>query len=194
MINLEARKSIFKNYLAMGDIARQLDFINQYTTEIKLKYRYPCENCNSERKMRVLNNAFCFQVDKKKIRVCKQFFKTTLDINDRVIKTVTDKTNLDGFVFEGLRGKHNNRYNMSEETDTVRKFISAIPRVESHYLRPQTTREFIEGGKTLTQLYDDYFLRQRRIDVKFVFLMKIVLQQRKLKCKKVMIITIKRKK
>lgn len=155
-INSEARKAIFSNYWAMGDVTRQRDFINQCTTLIKPKYRYPCENCNSERKMRALNNAFYFVVDNKKIRVCKKFFKSTLDINDRVIKTVRDKTNLDGFVTEDLRGKHNNRYKKSEETDTVRKFISAIPRVESHYLRAQTTREFIEGGKTLTQLYDDY--------------------------------------
>ena len=35
-------------------------------------------------------------------------------------------------------------------------FINAIPRIESHYLRSQTTREYVDGGKTLSDIYRDY--------------------------------------
>lgn len=38
----------------------------------------------------------------------------------------------------------------------MRKHIDSIPRIESHYLRTQTTREFIEGGKTIADLHRDY--------------------------------------
>lgn len=38
----------------------------------------------------------------------------------------------------------------------LRQFINNIPRVDSHYLRAQTTREYIESGKSLTDLYMDY--------------------------------------
>lgn len=38
----------------------------------------------------------------------------------------------------------------------MKKHIDSIPRIESHYLRAQTTREFIEGGKTIADLHRNY--------------------------------------
>lgn len=43
-----------------------------------------------------------------------------------------------------------------EVYEGVKKFISAIPRVESHYLRAQTSREYIQCDKSLADLYRDY--------------------------------------
>lgn len=40
--------------------------------------------------------------------------------------------------------------------DGVRNHIKSIPRIESHYLRAQTTKEFIDGGKTIADLHRDY--------------------------------------
>ena len=40
--------------------------------------------------------------------------------------------------------------------DGVIDHINTIPRIESHYLRAQSTREFIEGGKSLADLHRDY--------------------------------------
>ncbi|CAG9763508.1 unnamed protein product [Ceutorhynchus assimilis] len=55
------------------------------------------------------------------------------------------------------RGKHGKQLVLAPEIkDSVRRFISAIPTIESHYLRAQTTREYIEGGKSLADLYRDY--------------------------------------
>lgn len=38
----------------------------------------------------------------------------------------------------------------------VRNHIKQIPRIESHYLRQQTSKEFIEGSKTIAELHRDY--------------------------------------
>ncbi|CAG4912168.1 unnamed protein product [Colias eurytheme] len=40
--------------------------------------------------------------------------------------------------------------------EDVKKDINSISRIESHYLCKQTTREFVDGGKTLTDIYTDY--------------------------------------
>lgn len=43
---------------------------------------------------------------------------------------------------------------ISDELKTdVRKHIESIPRIESHYLRAQTTREYIAGGYSLSSLW-----------------------------------------
>jgi len=47
----------------------------------------------------------------------------------------------------------------------VRQHIDYITRIESHYLRAQTTREYIAGGYSLSILrsdYRDYFITAGR--------------------------------
>ncbi|KAJ8948808.1 hypothetical protein NQ314_008343 [Rhamnusium bicolor] len=80
----------------------------------------------------------------------------TLDINDRPIRTVISKLN-EEFLQEYLRGKHGHHSKVHPAIkDGVVAHINAIPRVDSHYLRAQTTWKFIEGGKSLADLHRDY--------------------------------------
>lgn len=104
-----------------------------------------------------MKHAFYFTIDGQKQKVCKVFLKNTLDINDRTVRAVTEKINPVGIVEPDLRGKHENHGQIPAELlDGVRNHIKSIPRIESHRLRKQTTREYIEGGKNITDLYNDY--------------------------------------
>ncbi|KAJ8915389.1 hypothetical protein NQ315_008276 [Exocentrus adspersus] len=147
------RLLLFNEYYGLSSINRKRDFLSKNMDLINPKYRY--QRNESHRR---LNYAFSFpSSDGKKTRVCKTFFKSTLDINDRTILTVRNKTNSCGIVSEDMRGKHANHKRISNEIkDGVRNHIKSIPRIESHYLRAQTTKEFIDGGKTIADLHRDY--------------------------------------
>lgn len=41
-------------------------------------------------------------------------------------------------------------------TESVRNHINSISRIERHYLRANTTREYIDGGLTIAHLHRDY--------------------------------------
>lgn len=151
------RQGLFETYWALGNITRQRDFIHSCTEIINRKSLRQCDTCCTQEKMRANNYAFYFNIDLTKVRVCKEFFKATLDINDRVINTVRSKTTANGFVAEDLRGKHS-KPKLTEASEYVREFINSIPRIESHYLRAQTSREYIEGSRTLSEIYNDYKL------------------------------------
>lgn len=145
------RLEIFSKYWSLDGLKSQRDFISRSITDVIPQYQYKKEGSR-----RQCNHAFHFVIYGVKIRVCKFFFKATLDINDRPIRTVLAKLN-EGFLQEDLRGKHRNH----PKVDTVIKdgviaHINTIPRIDSHYLRAQTTREFIEGGKSLADLHRDY--------------------------------------
>ena len=56
---------------------------------IQPKYQYV--RVGGIRKKRNNNIAFYFRLNDQKVRVCKLFFKNTLDINDRPIQTVQEK-------------------------------------------------------------------------------------------------------
>lgn len=65
--------------------------------------------------------------------MCKQFFKATLDINDRPIRTALMKKNDTGFIAGDMRGKHGKQPTVDPEIkESVRRFINSIPRIESH--------------------------------------------------------------
>lgn len=83
---------------------------------------------------------------------------TTLDINDRVVRTVFAKTE-SGFMEKDMRGRHGNHRSLADSVkQSVRDHINLIPRMESHYVRQNTKREFIDGGKCLTELHADYYI------------------------------------
>lgn len=155
-INEEHREKFFSEYWALGDINRQRNFINCHAETVEPKYQY--KKINSTRSN---NLQYFFNVlgkNTSKIRVCKKFFKSTLNINDTNITTARKKINELGSTEKDKRGKHvENKKAVSEEDKiVVRNHINSYPRIESHYLRSQTKREFIDGSLTLSEMYSMY--------------------------------------
>lgn len=167
-ISQEKRKTVFKDYWNTGSLALQRAFIAKHITEIKPKYQYKRIDSNRKNK-----HAFYLTIDRQKYRVCKIFFTNTLGINDRPIRTVIEKMNNSGIVDAELRGKQKRHGNISVDLlNGVRNHIKSIPRIESHYIRKQSSREFIEGGKNVTDLYRDYQEECAKKGISFVKLHK----------------------
>ncbi|XP_057662714.1 uncharacterized protein LOC130897815 [Diorhabda carinulata] len=125
-IKEEVRQQLFSGFWSLGDVQRQREFIVSYSDEIKPKYRY-----SSTQNFRAMNRAFYFDVHNVRMRVCKQFFMATLDINARTIQTAFSKKSSTGFVAEDRRGKHNNHPTVDPEIkESVPQFINSIPRNE----------------------------------------------------------------
>lgn len=152
VISQEERQEIFNNFWKLGDLGRQRDFIAHHMQIINPEYRYVKQDST-----RRLNNAFHFDVNNKRIRVCKTFFKNTIDITDRPIRTILEKKGKEGFVTEENRGKHKNHKKIDDAIkEDIRKHIESIPKIESHYIRKNSTRDYIEGDKTIADLHRDY--------------------------------------
>ncbi|CAH1988134.1 unnamed protein product [Acanthoscelides obtectus] len=66
-ISEEARKQIFQQFWAMGDLQRQREFISRGMVSVQPKYRYYVKLEGSRR----LNQAYYLNVDSQNIRVCK---------------------------------------------------------------------------------------------------------------------------
>lgn len=153
-ISQDDRKKIFSDYWNLSNLQRQRDFLVTSMEPIAAKYRYPRNDSN-----RQLNNAFYFTLRNTKHRVCKKFFKSTLGITDRPIRTVIKKKTLftGGMITEDLRGRHDKHYRIDDTIkNEIREHINSIPRIESHYRRSDSNRQFIDGGKSLAELHRDY--------------------------------------
>lgn len=150
------RQTIFEEFWAIGDIEKQRHYILNAMKTVKPKYRYVRADAIYNRSN---NQSFYLKcgVNSEPIRVCKNFFMATLDITFRMIRTTLEKQSETGVIDSDHRGRKVGKSVLDDSlTQSVKDHINSIPRIESHYLRAQSTREFIEGGKTLIQLYRDY--------------------------------------
>lgn len=126
------RQQLFKSHWKLGDLNKEILYIS-LSKQVKPKYRY--EKIGNWKRNRSYINAFYFTVENQYVWVCKHFFKALLDINDRIIRTVLEKSVGNGIIAEDDRGKHNAHLTKTEEKSDVHAFINSVPRIESHYLQ-----------------------------------------------------------
>lgn len=154
-LNNVERAKIFKEYWGLKDLEKQREFISSNLKTVTPRYKY--SNKEAPRKP---NNAYYFLIDGQQVRVCKCFFMATLAINHKVITTVLRKQTLcnSGKVMEkDKRGRHGKHKKISEDIkNSIRKHINTIPRIESHYCRSHSSKEYIEGSKSIADLHRDY--------------------------------------
>ena len=153
-ITEDQRKEIFAQYYDLPDVNRKRDFIAQMVLN-KKKQRFTTE----QKSRRNFSYQWHLEINGEKIRVCKTMFLSTISIGGTVVDTALKKKNKEsGIVMDDQRGKHMNRHNKlpCAVRKNIRKHLNSFPRVESHYLREQTHREYLEEGLTIAKMYNLY--------------------------------------
>ena len=82
-------------------------------------------------------------------------FSDTLDITDIIIFTALSKKIEIGTCGIAKRGKHTGRGKESEK-DKIRQLISRFPRMESHYARKDSKREYLDSSLNVQKIYELY--------------------------------------
>ena len=90
-------------------LIKQREFISKCIKTIEPTYRYV--RIGGTREGRRNNSSFYFMISEDQVCVCKFFFKNTLDINDRPIRTVLEKQNkVAGDLFEQEKRGHHDKH------------------------------------------------------------------------------------
>ncbi|CAG5021508.1 unnamed protein product [Parnassius apollo] len=75
----------------------------------------------------------------------------------KAIQTALSKVSESGVIQGALRGKHGHQPTIDPQIkQSVIDFINSIPKIESHYSRAQTKRQYISSEKSLADIYRDY--------------------------------------
>lgn len=156
-ISVHEQNGIHRSYWRLTDHALQRNFIVANSSQVIPKYRL-----NTEGSKRGYNTAYYFTVGEEKIRVCKDYFMKTLDIGDKFIRNAFKKLDRSGVLEKERRGSHGNQRKISEAVkNDIRNHIRSFPRIESHYLRAQSSREYLDGSLTLSEMYPLYTQHQK---------------------------------
>lgn len=134
-----SRKSLYAAFRALGNIDDQRKFINKHIQN-KVKARNTRHLTESRRNYTA---SYHFTVKGEMVKVCREFFLSTLNITDSLIRSTISKTNDQGCVEMNKRGKHAPHNKLPESQATfLKKHITSFPAVESHYCRKSTGRRY----------------------------------------------------
>ncbi|KAL4716988.1 hypothetical protein ACJJTC_001849 [Scirpophaga incertulas] len=154
------RKKIFKAFWKLGDHREQWFYISNLVSQ-NLKRRVYVDT-QSRRKYTLkyklpLPTIECS--DETHLRVCKKQFLSTLSISEQFVYTAIQKTNKStGIVTTDNRGKHKNH--PRKITEDVKKsvcdHIKHLQPVESHYVRKDTSRLYLDSDLNFHKLFIMY--------------------------------------
>ncbi|KAJ8874157.1 hypothetical protein PR048_024999, partial [Dryococelus australis] len=123
------------NYWGQGDFQHQIEF-SRWTKE------------NSRLR---LNSAFYFEVNDKRIRVCKDYFKKMLHINKNSYRKEKKRREVSSQMITTITREVDEIIK-----DGIRRQTKSIQKVKSHYVRSKLSHHYIVGGRSIADLYRDY--------------------------------------
>lgn len=141
------------------------------TTKKLPKKRVRKNNENSE-KPRTFSFSYYFSVYGTDIRVCREFYLSTLSISSRRIHYFhkNKKTGITSTPQRDQRGKKTGQKISIESRNVVRQHINSFPTVASHYCRKNSKKKYLEFGLNLSkmfELYVEYCHEINELPVKF---------------------------
>lgn len=147
------RLVIFNGFYNLGSTLLQREFINRHVfTSEKQQLRSDIYS------RRLLTNSYYLTMRRNTRRVCKQFFLATLAISEKMVRVATDKLTDIGTVERDHRG---GRVVTNSEHDKIIKelvdrHIDRFPRVESHFCRKDSSKEYLSSDLTVKKMFDMY--------------------------------------
>ena len=154
LISDEDRKRVFDKYWQLADTEKQAQYIvNNMAKEEAARSRRRPETKTGKRRNRQMSTTYYL----KGVRVCKVMFHNTLNVSETHVKTCWAKSN-EGIAFpdHGLKGKASNHKLTKEQEESIFKHIKSFPVMESHYLRQQTERQYLDSNLNIEKMYDLY--------------------------------------
>ncbi|CAC5356571.1 unnamed protein product [Mytilus coruscus] len=147
-ISTSERKRLFDSFWSLNDSAK-----NVFYSRTVIRYKTKRHRTSKQNSRKQFSYEYNFILGLIKVRVCKEFYLSTLDISARRIQWYFDHKNPD---FEDKKGQHI-KYKIPEAAlCIIRDHINSFPRVESHYCRANSSRKYLEPTLSLSKMYQLY--------------------------------------
>lgn len=169
------RLKICKDYWCIKDFKLQKEYLLK---RIIIKPVARSLNILSVENRKSTSREYSFFKNGEFVRVCKSFFTSTLAISNGPIETAVKNINEVGsFGGNDKRGKKIPPNKTSEESiKDIKDHIESFPKIESHYCRKDTTRQYLSEKLSICKMYELYSQKmqnENKIPVKFNIYQKI---------------------
>ncbi|KAK3933057.1 Homoserine kinase [Frankliniella fusca] len=150
-ISQETRQRLFKSYYSSGSKSAQWLMLARYVKPLPVKRRTVVEDSP----LRKTSYEYLLPNDSDQlIPVCQTMFIDTFDISITVVNTAMKKNSPD------KRGKHTENKRRTPPTliQGVKEHIKSFPKIESHYCREETKREYLQENLSVSKMYRLYIM------------------------------------
>lgn len=148
----EERKQIFSYFWSLQSYEKQKCFLRECVSVKNVKRHRKSKG----QVTRTISNEYSLHKGNTKVRVCQQFLLKTLNISQRIIRSIIlENTDLEKFHTPDKRG-HYTPHNKasSEQVEIFKKFVESLPAVPSHYCRSSSTKKYLPADvKSFNNLY-----------------------------------------
>lgn len=158
------RQDIFEEYWSLGDTKQQKMMLSSLISHAEVLRLY-----TKAKKNRTMSRQYwLFHQSVGKKRVCQNFFCNTFKISSSIINNCSKNRGLNG-IFMGTDkriGKMPANITSVESTNYVKEHINLYPRVESHYCRKSSKKQYLDSDLNLSrlyQMYKDFFCPEKMI-------------------------------
>lgn len=147
----ESRQAIFEDFYKLCDLQLQREYIARYVQQVPKK----SSTTGKTDSRRQNTNFFFLPLEGSAVKVCRRLFINTLGISERTVRTVLAKCESTGVIKKDRRGGRCSADIVKDEANRklIRDHINRFQRVESHYCRKDTTREYLHSDLTLRKMY-----------------------------------------
>nr|CAH7712759.1 unnamed protein product [Callosobruchus chinensis] len=147
------REEIFQSFYGLRDLQLRREFVVRHCEPVEIKQRTTKTVSRRSKSYRYL-----LSLDGNRVKVCKKFFINTLSISDKFLRTSLSKITKTGAVEKDRRG---GRYKSLSDKDNelrrlVAEHINKFPKMESHYCRENSSRQYLYPDLTLRKMYELY--------------------------------------
>nr|CAH7767079.1 unnamed protein product [Callosobruchus chinensis] len=146
------RQRILNAFYGTASLQLQREYIVRYMR------REPKKDTKTKSQVsrRVMSNYYFLPTENGEIKVCLKMFLNTLNISEKTVRTALAKRQVTGIVEKEKRG---GRYQIlknkdDEITNAIKAHIQRFPRMESHYCRKSSSREYLHPDLNLTKMFD----------------------------------------
>ena len=149
------RKLVYENFVKKAKMEGSKSVWEFIVRHVKESPRAVITNEDSERTCAV---KYHFRHEGKEVRVCKDMFVKTFNISNTVIDTAFAKLGNRGAISPSKQGKHNKCGNAIPLSlkESVRHQIALFPKVDPHYVRSNSSREYLQDGKSIANMLRAY--------------------------------------
>ena len=155
-IGQSRQQMIFEHFWMLPD-AEKAHFYAQTTTRCDKKRTRVADSITAVSRRHYSFRYYLFAEKDVKVRVCKAFYLSTLDISQTRVAYFHSNKQQSGLPRESQKGRHRVVSDLSKQLkDNIRNHINSIPRIASHYCRARTSKEYVEGSLNLSRLYAMY--------------------------------------
>ena len=150
-ISSEMQASLCNHFWSLGSHEERTHFILKHVDESEIT------SCRGLKSKRSVYRHYSLPVDKTNIRVCKNMFLATLCVGKKTVEYNLQKRKGRQIPLQDQRGRSKSTCAASDDDIAfINSHIDSFPRVESHYCRKSSGREYLGIDLNISKMYNLY--------------------------------------